>query len=465
MIGFKIFAFTAIVIGSCWAMVPYDKLKLNIFDSSRHQFEQNVYNSMEIVKNFFAGDEFKTSLEIMNLVPYLDKFGAILSLACKTLETTSDWRATLAKALDKETDLKVLQIPVDFISARMKTLNQTYALLGENNTDKNGPITTAQHFHTQLLEAINIFDIPTTFLKKYPLVGTPVLLQLASAVLLFNPIFHKLIPFQAKTVDLSCKMLDILLDYLPYTIYARLLKIEDISSFYVHRIRYLPYNPKGYNTTAGITCTGIAKNEDEVSFKDAFGDAYSNIDNGFGASMCTPEYLSYVRHRVEKLFPIRALRSTCMNKNQKPKPLWTAKSMGYLTIIAMKITAKEKPDESKCDDFIDDSGIGSWSRCDPFVKVFIDGDKVYQSQIFNDTEYFEINEPIYSELTFNNNATMKVEVWDFDPTILGLVEQNPELIQREEDFVRNFCSVDGSIRATGNNQIEVVAFWRDTQYI
>lgn len=182
MIGFKIFAFTAIVIGSCWAIIPYDKLELNIFDSSPHKFEENIYNSMEEVKNFFAEDEFKTGIEIINLVPFLDKFGAILSLACKTLESTSDWRATLAETFDNESDLKVVQIPIDLISAKMKTLNQFYTLLGPKNTDVNGPISKAQDFHDDILTAINLFDDPKTLMKKYPLVGTPALLQVAAAV-------------------------------------------------------------------------------------------------------------------------------------------------------------------------------------------------------------------------------------------------------------------------------------------
>lgn len=112
----------------------------------------------------------------------------------------------------------------------------------------------------------------------------------------------------------------------------------------------------------------------------------------------------------------------------------------------MKIHAKETDDEKKCDDTISDSDIANWSRCDPFVKVFVDKTKVYQSKIFNDTEYFEINAPIYSQSTFNHNATMKIEVWDFDPPVLGN-EQKPQLIQREEDSVYSFWS----IRATGNN--------------
>lgn len=54
------------------------------------------------------------------------------------------------------------------------------------------------------------------------------------------------------------------------------------------------YNPNGYNSTAGISCTGITKNDEEASFKDKFGDGYSNVDNGFGGLECASEYASYL---------------------------------------------------------------------------------------------------------------------------------------------------------------------------
>lgn len=58
--------------------------------------------------------------------------------------------------------------------------------------------------------------------RKYSLIGATPLLQLVPLVAAFSPIAEELIPFEEKLAQLACKMQDILLDYRPRAVNAKL---------------------------------------------------------------------------------------------------------------------------------------------------------------------------------------------------------------------------------------------------
>lgn len=85
MKAFKILSFLAtFLFCSCWAEVPYDDVKFHIFDKTPRDFESRVFESMKVVKNFYARPEVaaaaKAGASIIGLVPFVGKIGRVLPM-------------------------------------------------------------------------------------------------------------------------------------------------------------------------------------------------------------------------------------------------------------------------------------------------------------------------------------------------------------------------------------------------
>lgn len=127
----------------------------------------------------------------------------------------SDWRDAFTKAIADESMRGVVESEVRWMEATMETIQSKIQLLGDENPSLESRRNIASNMHSELDRMINFFDLKSSLFRKYPLIGTPPLLQLASLVIVFSPIARGLIPLEAMSPQIACKMHDILSDYLP----------------------------------------------------------------------------------------------------------------------------------------------------------------------------------------------------------------------------------------------------------
>lgn len=210
------------------------------------------------------------------------------------------------------------------MEATLKTIQTKIKLLGDENSDDENRKTVASIIHTDLDKMINLFDLQLSLFKKYPLMGAPPLIQLASLVAYFSPIAKTLIPFEAMNPEISCKMLDVLIDYRPCIVNARLRELHtEVSSFKSRvKVMALPYIPNGYNKTnlGEIDCKKgckLDRSPDEFCLEDKYGNSSFECRIKNGTSVCVEHYGMLIRHRVEELFPIELLNKLCSER--KPK--------------------------------------------------------------------------------------------------------------------------------------------------
>lgn len=329
MVSFNIlFCILTFLVTSCWAEVPYDDVKFNIFDKNPRNFEERVFQSMEIVRNFFAREEVQAAVSagasVLSLIPYVGSIGEVLQMIQSTLAEQSDWRDEFTRTIVDETKREITESEIRWMEATIKTIQDKFILLSEENKDMENRKTVASIIHSDLDKMINFFSLRTSLLKKYPLTGTPPLLQLASIVALFSPVAHTLIPLESKNPQISCKMLDVLVDYRPRTVHERLEKLHSESTLFrnaLARVRSKPYNANGYNKSNVMEChsKGCKKpyfSAVAVCLKDDFGDDELYLEN-YMNPQCWEDYASYVRHRVEEMFPVHAMELVCIDRKSR----------------------------------------------------------------------------------------------------------------------------------------------------
>lgn len=220
------------------------------------------------------------------------------------------------------------------MEATLQTIQSKIKLLSDENSDDENRKTIASIIHTEFNRMINFFALKSSLLRKYPLIGTPPLLQLAAQVAIFSPIAMNLIRLEAMNPQISCKMHDVLLDFRTRTVMARLHKLRSIV-WYIETLRKrdkaslinvisLPYNRNGYNLTnppivdCDLDCDLYGMDSTDACVRDEF-DAGIYSGRNFGNHTCLEDYAAFVRHRVEKLFPVEILSRLCIDR--KPQQL------------------------------------------------------------------------------------------------------------------------------------------------
>lgn len=339
MFAIRTFIFIAIVIVPSWTHIPYDEVPINIFDSKQTQFELRVSESIERLKGFFNRDDVSLGIGIahtaLKFVPYIGEFVKLIPLLQNNLEGRSEWRTAFTKAVKDEINYSITESEIRWMKTTMKTIRDKIKLLNESNPDIENRKTIASIIHTDFDKMINFFDLKSSLFRRYPLLGAPPLIQLASLVAIFSPLAKELIPIEAMNSQISCKMYHVLLDYRPLTVVARLRKLythvsaqettmheamRNESSFIT--IMSLPYNELGYNSTnppaidCQPDCVGSRLFLGDVCLIDTFTER-SYYSNDIGSLTCIIEYGALIRHRIERLFPVELLNSLCVDRKSR----------------------------------------------------------------------------------------------------------------------------------------------------
>lgn len=474
---------------SCWATVPYDDVKFNIFDKNPRDFETRVFESMQIIKNFYARKEVEAAANgvasAINLIPVIGSIGKVIPLIRSTLAEQSDWRASFTRTIVDETKREIAESEIRWMDATMETIQEKFNLLNEDNPDMENRKTVASIIHSDIDKMINFFALRTSLLKKYPLTGTPALLELASLVALFSPVARTLIPLESKNPQISCKMHDVLVDYRPRTVYARLDKLHATTTLFrdeLAGVRSKAYNPNGYNQTNMMDChsKGCKKTYFAASggcLTDDFGEDELFTLN-YMDMKCWTDYASYVRHRVEDVFPVHALEAACVDRKSRAPtgesnifPFFSffrhyfnfsfrknhlsiqSQGFGWVTILIRQIYAHGNAEGGNCDST-------EQNPCDPYIKLIINEKEAHKTRSRTDTCCFDANEYFVSE-RIAKSSTIQIEVWDDDSGFFGSAD---DLIQREVGSIASF--IEKPVRYGAKvgdvvNSIEVAAFWRD----
>lgn len=302
-----------------WASVSYDEVNFRILINKTTNFEAEVLKSFQTTKNFFAQPEVKKGVLISILAgfihPYVAMVHGVLFVMAGLFASESDWQKTFAKAIDRETKREIALSQLTLMKSNIKSIAAKYDLLVENKTKLEKQHTVGIVIHSKIDEMLNFFADGDSLFKKFPLLGTPLLQQLAQLTAIFDPVAKELIPEEADRPDISCKMRDILVDYRRHTVNARLEMLRVVSKKYysilpdITNAMSIEYNQYGYSKTKGGTLSCEKGCSNKYCLKDDFGDdAYS-----FPPNSCVMDYALLVRHRVEKMFPVELLDSSCSN--------------------------------------------------------------------------------------------------------------------------------------------------------
>lgn len=331
---------------SC-AYVSNNDIKIHIFDDKVADFEAAIFESLQTTKNVWAKMEPAIALgELLAMGhPVTAAIAGVVSVLQSMLAKESDWKGSFAKAIATESDRSKALEKVTDMKQLVRAIKQKFPVLSDKNPHKESRITYASDVHTIINFMLNVFDGNDSIFRQLPLIGAPLLLLLSQLVVLFEPFIKKLNPFEAKYPELSCKVRNILLDYRPRTVNARLeqMHLESHVVKYEHFLMLRPsfefsqclnqvMGPANFNasisTTDHVFCNKgcspsmrksirfVAVNDGELHsglcMKDDFGrDEYSFY------KLCIKGYATLLRRRVEELFYVDLLNKLCVDPPKK----------------------------------------------------------------------------------------------------------------------------------------------------
>lgn len=313
------------------ADVRYDNLKFEIFDNRPSQFEKNVYDSLQTTKKVFVIVGINGANATANFAPFVGRLVNIAPAAALVLADDSDWHAAFSKTIaneakreDAEADIRRIEETLQTVKAKVELLDDAHNPSAENQR------TIASIIHTQLDIILNAFGRKNSLLKKYALIAAPPLIHLSSLIATFTPLARSLIPVEMNRIDLSCKVLDNLRDYRSRAVSDRLDKIHSENSDFTPaklNVQLWPYNRSGYNKSRILPCRKDCGPTPYYLASTCMTDDFGAIEleaNPQRTRRIKPEindacwegYTSFVRHKVEEMFPVELLDSLC--KREKP---------------------------------------------------------------------------------------------------------------------------------------------------
>lgn len=308
----------------------FDSLDVKSFDKQPRKFEERLYESMQEDESPFASGVAGVIKEIVALTPGVGQLFPVMFAFIDMLTTEKDWQASLAASIVNTVDENTATTKATEILQMLKAIHSSLVTAIEANRE-----TVFWDTRKDLDYMMNIFDESDSIFKKYPLLGAPILLNLAKMISKFSP--------EINTPYISCKMRNILVEYRGRTVDARLDKIKlksetwDKGSRQILILRFdemivkahamtESYNERTFNKTSSWTCKHIVNMDANLLRLDLEGKEPIIINDQFGSEInfphdmyCVLEYYSYVRHRIEQIFEFPKINDVCGPKDA-PKP-------------------------------------------------------------------------------------------------------------------------------------------------
>lgn len=312
-----------ILFGVCSANISLDHVKFNIFDSNQtHSFEPLVSNSLKSTEFFLANKNIADIIANAEISPLSEQLASLTTAFKNLLNKDGVWMKSFVRIIANESRRDLAFDDVHWMQAAVTLIQGEVIHLTDTNDDDNVIQKRIANAISDLDRMIRIFAHQYSVFKKYPLIGAPVLVELALVIAIFTPIAKILIPLEVKNPQIACKTLDTLLDYQPRSLMARLEKIHSNNSQFISTLaaaQQISYNPINFNKSIVLECQKISKNQTfsplaNDSFWDEFGAQNEYYVPSNPGRPCLNAYTSYLRLRVEEMFPIQLLEQVCNNR-------------------------------------------------------------------------------------------------------------------------------------------------------
>lgn len=124
-------------------------------------------------------------------------------------------------------------------------------------------------------------------------------------------------------------------------------------------------------------------------------------------------------------------------------------------------------DKSQCD-------LAEAKECDPYIKFFVNDEKIYQSPSRENIAIYDLNYR-YVSGRIPKSSTIKIEIWDDDQQtgVLSVFSSNDDLVLRTEGNIEDFLNnpfragvTTTGAQFNGQNSINTYSFWEsEYEYI
>lgn len=315
------------------ASIRISDLDIKIYDDS--SFEQGINDALAGAKRLKQmGTTLSYGAKVATMVPYASTVVNGLSSVLSS-EGERAWKEDLIKSIASEADRAIALSKIDDIKARMEVIAQHFRSLNQQHLSDDSKRSIVHNINNDISWIIKLFTDEHSIFKRHPLLVIAPLATLASIVGTFEPIVEIFEPQFARQLFLSCKVLDILLEYRLLAVYQRLdltdLYEKSSAGFYGTIGHKQPdmtfrkcaaiartFNPNGYaqSNSGNIECDRQSCDDldyDHFCFTDKVAKKHFDAGDHRQVDQCVVGYLEVARHRVEQAFvkPLELMQGAC----------------------------------------------------------------------------------------------------------------------------------------------------------
>lgn len=409
--------------------------------------------ALKVKESLFGSDAVKIGTEIVaaGLETVIGPAAMVLPMIQSYLGQPSDWKDEISSVLSSELDQREIIFEIGAIKDATKVLSELVknlnATLNSNITENSIEMELARNdasiIQADLRLLVQKISNGDSLLWTHPKLVVQPLFALLTLISLFTPIrdalFHKV---RDETI-ISCQMKEALDEYYQPIKYWRLSEIDGAGELAVFQATY---NWEtifgGYNDLGIVRCSNFIQSKfDYIHLRDKV----QNEIEYHGNRDCLVDYINMVSDHVALVFlnAKAEMEKSCSDaqkyRERYPSGRWnlpnfksafyiiTAKSsfiffktgFGWFSFKKLGFWAygegssglfRHRPD---CDLHTTESGVLSDPRCDPYIKIFIDGELSTKTKIFDNTEHDEITMDFRTKL-IPKNSNITFQMWDSD---------------------------------------------------
>lgn len=217
MYPFRIFLCASIFFAASFAFIPSENAKFNIFDSELHPFETTLSQHLNDFETKFKNEKDEG--------PLLAPIGDALNNIEKMLD--GDWKASFLEAVNADggsSDTAVKSVAK--VKQLVEKFNKNFLMYQMNKAERRsrGP-----KIVSELADILQKFNAEDSVFRKYPLISSPLLIELALVAAVFDSITKALGIESEITKDrLPCLAYDLLFEYREYAVDSRLDKLQTV---------------------------------------------------------------------------------------------------------------------------------------------------------------------------------------------------------------------------------------------
>lgn len=322
MLTYRLLFSVSILFGSSFALIPSNEVKFSLFGNQSDSVENELTTLIKAAKNCIANKSLENITDSSGLIPEIGAIFNGINSVRNFLTEESDWRSSFANVITIQIDHESINNAITLIDSKMLNIQQLILFLNTSESAQGNYYDQAVSIlQNTINDVIYNVDNPQSPFKKYPLVGAPLVIELASLIAMFQSLSKRLnLPTH---LNLSCRIYDVLVDYRLRAVEARLDLVRAVpydekrscmscASASIAISKGKSYNPNNSSESNLMRCKKdcqpIAFPKKEICIKDALGSAeFFEID--FMNTSCMEDYFVLLKERVEEIFPVQLLNT------------------------------------------------------------------------------------------------------------------------------------------------------------